>query len=293
MTKELEGSEMNKVMERGIMTSIRHLGAAGAAIAILGSAPQVLGESAPPVTETIVPVGQVLTVGGEVRCARFAIGSGLVELTKDDPGRHFVLTGALGQRIEGVVSNGTTLEWQATVPVDFVIVRGKRRKHIESSPVAVTDDDSGFGFRSVSHVYVFGSDPATFDSGESAPDLSAIQQIRFCYGLSEEPQVVPRCSDIEDGPRCPLDDSGVERNGSIFFLDFDKRDFGGAPECTCGELVLRACNVNVDAGEPNACAGGTWREPNLLIEAIKNVTDTASTTCRTKRARRDCSRSED
>ena len=49
-------------------------------------------------------------------------------------------------------------------------------------------------------MYVFGKDPALFDRGETAPNMSAIRQIRFCEGLSEEPEPLPRCADIEDGP---------------------------------------------------------------------------------------------
>lgn len=105
-------------------------------------------------------------------------------------------------------------------------------------------------------------------------------------------EALPRCSEVEKGPQCPFDDKGSERNGSLVFFDFDERDFGGAPQCTCGELVLRNCNEDAPAGEPDSCAGGELMELPVVVEAIKNVTDTASTTCETYRGRRDCSTSD-
>jgi hypothetical protein len=153
------------------MISLRHLGAAGAAIAVVVSSTEAFGQS----DATTESVGNVLTVQGDVRCDQFAIGSEIIELTEDEPGADFVLTGPLGQTIEAVVSDGTTLEWQATVPADFVIVRGTTDDDDDDD-----DDDSSFGH--ASHVYVFGDDPANFDSDETAPNMSTIRQIRFCYG---------------------------------------------------------------------------------------------------------------
>jgi hypothetical protein len=280
-----DGSEMTKAVKVRKMTSIPNLGCAGAAIAIVALSTQAFGQGGSPPTETTDSVGNVLTVQGDVRCKQLAIEAEVRELVwggEREP--DFVLKDDDDQRIEGAVSDGTTLKWQATVPVDFVIVRGTTDGDDD-------DDDSDFG--RASHVYVFGNDPANFDSDETAPNMSTIEQIRFCYGLPQEPETLPRCADIDDGPQCPVDDEGVERNALLATFLFDERDFGGVPQCTCGELVLRDCNENAPSDEPDSCAGGELLELPVQIEAIKNVTDTASTTCKVRGGKRRCRTTED
>jgi hypothetical protein len=165
------------------------------------------------------------------------------------------------------------------VPVNFVIVRAALTDDDDDDD---DDDDSGFG--RVSHVYVFGDDGALFDRGETAPNRRVIGQIRYCYGLSEEPEPLPMCADIENGPQCPLEGE-VEKNGALVFFDFDEIDFGGAKECVCGTTELVECNEKAPAGEEDTCAGGELSALPVEVLAIKNPD---STICRTIDGKRKC-----
>ena len=282
MTKDVEGSEMTEVMKGA---SLRHLWAAGAAMVFLASSTQAFGTSGPPPAQSPGSVGTVVTVSGGARCDQFANGLEIIELKEDDPGPDFVLNGPDGQEIAAVVSNDTTLEWEATVPVDFVIVRAASTDDDDDD-----DDDSGFG--RASHVYFFGDAPATVDRGETAPDRRRIEQIRFCYGLPQEPETLPRCADIEDGPRCPVDDEGVERDAVLVTFLFDERQFGGVPQCTCGEVVLTDCDENVRFDQPNSCAGGELQDIPVQIELIESITGSGETDCETVGSKRRCRKNQ-
>jgi hypothetical protein len=271
------------------MATHRKLWVAGAAMTALVSATPALAESALEGTQEFETLGQVLTVEGDAHCDRFAPGSEIIELEESGPAPDFTLTGPRRQKITAAIPDGASLHWQATVPVNFVIVRGterglERRKDKRSGlrdPATKTYE----GSRAISHVYVFGDDGTLFDRGETAPNVSAIQQVRYCYGLSEEPEPLPMCAEIENGPQCPVDEEQVERNGALVFFDFDEIDFGGAKECVCGTTVLVECNEKAPAGEEDTCAGGELSALPVEYLAIKNPD---STICRTIDGKRKC-----
>jgi hypothetical protein len=100
--------------------------------------------------------------------------------------------------------------------------------------------------------------------------MSEIRQIRFCYGLSEEVEELPRCADIEDGPQCPVNGE-AERNGAVVFFDFDQLNFGAeAKPCVCGNTVLEDCNESLPAGQTDSCVGGVEQKLRVLFELTKN-----------------------
>lgn len=281
MTKDVTGyddpktgkeEEARIVVNRRKMALVGRLWIAGAAFAILASSTQAYADVEPREPESVGSDGAVSPVEGDLQCERWGID--MIELKENDPAPEFFLKGPNRQEIRGTIFDERILEWEATVPVNFVVVVG--------------EEPDLFSRAAAAHLYTFADSPATSDRDETAPDSSVIKQVRFCYGLPVELEALPRCADVVDGPQCPLDDKGFERNGSLTFADFDEPFFGGVPQCTCGELVLRDCNENAAAGEPDSCAGGIFQELTISVEFIKNVTDSASTQCRTRGGKRRC-----
>jgi hypothetical protein len=129
------------------MRSHRRLEVAGAALGVLTFATSAFAQDAAETTQTFDTLGRILTVEGDADCDQFALGSEITELEEDDPGPDFSLEGPDGQEVTAAIPDGVNLEWQATVPVNFVIARGRG---------------------DVLNVYVFGNDPALFDRGETA-----------------------------------------------------------------------------------------------------------------------------
>lgn len=266
------------------MTTIRTICAAAASMVCLGTASPALG--------TIAKT--VLTVEGAPACNRFALNAEIERLHKNNPGPSFTLSGPLGQTIEGTVSpDGKSLAWEATVPVNFTIVSGGGKGGHEFEEGFEEDDNKGGGTRS--NVFLFG-DGTTFDNEESAPDMSEIKRVRFCYGLDEmaDAAPLPRCDEIENGPLCPVFDAEDERNGVLVFLDFDAQVFGATSsenQCVCGNVELDDCSEGLPADEEGSCAGGELREIPVLVEAIRNVRDggpDATTVCTTVDGKRVC-----
>jgi hypothetical protein len=257
MIKVVEKNVMTKIWEGRAMTSRRYLWVAASMIGVLASSVQA-SEMAAESTQTFESLGQVLTVEGPARCDQFAIGSEIIELQEENPVPRFDLEGPQRQEITGRVPDGTVLEWEATVPVDFVIVVGTKNDN---------DDDGA-----ISNVYVFGDDPAPFDQGEIAPNMSTVRQVRFCYGLPVVQEPLPSCAEIEDGSQCPLlGDEQEERNGALVFFDFDQPDFGAdQPPCVCGSTELLDCNEKLLAGQEGTCAGGELQAVEVVYVATKS-----------------------
>jgi hypothetical protein len=264
-----------------MITILRTLCAAGVTCAALASPSEAFAAS----------LGVVLTEEGFPSCNSFAVNDDLLQLQKDRPGASFSLADEDGQEITATVTDDHRLAWEATIPVNVVIVAG-RRPVVDDLARSSEDDDHDREFRSArSLVYLFGAEGTTFDNDETAPDSAEIKRVRFCYGLSEdfEEEEVARCEDIPDGPQCPLDGE-EERNGVLVFFDFDERNFGverDDNQCACGDLEPIGCAEGAAADEEGACAGNVLQEIPVLVEGIKNP---ASTICTTVDGKRVCKR---
>jgi hypothetical protein len=260
-----------------MITILRTLCAAGVTCAALASPTEAFAAS----------LGVILTEEGFPSCNRFAINGDLIPLQKNQPGSSFSLTGTGGQEITATVTDGNRLAWEATVPVNVVIVAG-RRSVVDDVARSSEDDIGDHGSSSRrSLVYIFGDEGTTFDNDETAPDLAQIKRVGFCYGLSEdfEEEQVARCEHIPDGSQCPLDGE-EERNGVLVFFDFDQRNFGverSENQCACGDLEPVGCAEGAAAGVEGACAGNELQEIPVLVEGIKNPSSTICTTVDGKR----------
>jgi hypothetical protein len=284
----VDADEMAKVMKGERIMSTRRLWGAGAAMTILASSIQAFGAEAVS-TQSFDSLGTLVgPLAGDVRCQRFAPRAEVLELKVNKPGQTFSLTDGEGQEIEGAIRNGQ-LQFTATQQIYATIVRGKKRSDDEHLFNA-SGNKGKFPFGLVSNAYIFGRDGTLSDFGETAPDMGEIQQVRFCYGLTEEPQELPRCTEIEDGPQCPVVDE-AERNGTLVFFDFDQLNFGGeARPCVCGNTVLLNCNESLPADEPGTCAGGVLQKVEVMYVLTKNPD---SKVCKTIDGERICFRTPD
>ena len=105
--------------------------------------------------------------------------------------------------------------------------------------------------------------------------------------LRAQSEALPKCAEVEGGPRCPTA-NGAERNGVLIFGDFDQAKFGAQAQenvCVCGNTMLNDCDETQPADGELTCAGGTLQELPITIELIKNP---ATTICKTVDGERIC-----
>lgn len=238
-------------------SQLRILLTMGAAVAALGSAASTFASDAP----------VVLDLEGNPTCNSLTVNT-ITTLSDNsvDPGPFTLTQGS--QTITGSVSSPDqhVLEsWTATVPVNFVILKGQ----------------GNAGAR----VYHFGQSGVTSDTDAEGPGTTTqIAQLTFCYGLSGT--TIPPTPVAE----CTVEDFGVQcvPNGprEVFFvLDPDEPLFG-VRQCVCND-ELEQCDPSLPVGTSGACpkAGQPLTEVTTFIEATKNP---GTYYCITSGGRRKC-----